>query len=178
MKRTFLAALALFSAVTPGCSQSEAGTHRQDHEHSAKAPALPLAGWVTDAAHVFTAAENNRISARLRNVERQTGSQMVVVTVTTLEQKDIKTFTSDLGNAWGIGRKGYDDGVVLLLAPNQRQARIATGSGLKAKLPDGVCQQIMDQQMIPHFRKGDMAGGIEAGIDALAAKLGAGSVPH
>ena len=126
---------------------------------------------MTDAAQVLTAAEKRRISARLETVERETGRQMVAVTVATLGRKDIKTFTNDLANAWGIGQKGYDDGVVLLVAPNEHQARIATGLGLKTRLPDSACQQIMDQQMLPHFHKGDFAGGIEAGVDALAAKL-------
>lgn len=96
---------------------------------------------------------------------------MVVATVRTLGGQDIATFTRNLANAWGIGRKDYNDGVVLLVAPNERKARIAVGLGLEKALPDALCRQIMDEQMLPRFREGDLSAGIEAGVDALIARL-------
>ena len=96
---------------------------------------------------------------------------MVVATVPTLGGADVATFTKDLANKWGIGRKDYDDGVVLLVAPNERKVRIAVGYGLEKSLTPDLCKQIIDQQMLPRFREGDLAGGIEAGAKALIARL-------
>lgn len=96
---------------------------------------------------------------------------MVVVTVPTLEGQEIAAFTRDLGNAWGIGRIGKDDGVVLLVAPTERKVRIAVGFGLEEQLTDAVCQHIVDAEMLPRFREGDLPAGIAAGADALIERL-------
>lgn len=96
---------------------------------------------------------------------------MVVVTVPTLGGADIATFTRDLANSWGIGRKGHDDGVVILVAPNERKVRIAVGYGLENVLTHDLCKQIIDEQMLPRFRQGDLPGGIESGANAVIARL-------
>ena len=85
--------------------------------------------------------------------------------------RDIANFTRDLANSWGIGRKGYNDGVVLLVAPNEHAVRIAVGYGLERQLTDPVCEQIIKQAMLPHFRRRDLSGGIQAGTDRLIARL-------
>jgi len=97
---------------------------------------------------------------------------MVIATVSSLGGKDIKTYTTDLFNAWGVGRKGYNDGVVVLIAPIQHQARIAVGYGLEKVLTDRVCADIMRDTMIPHLKAGDAYGGIDAGVDALVRASG------
>jgi len=132
---------------------------------------LLLTGRVTDAAHVLSPEQQVRLSAKLEQFERSTQHQMVVVTVPTLSGRDVADFTRDLANKWGIGRKGYNDGVVLLVAPNERKVRIAVGYGLERTLTHHVCQQIIDKAMLPRFRHDDLAGGIEAGTDALIARL-------
>lgn len=96
---------------------------------------------------------------------------MVVVTAPTTGGRDIADFARDLGNSWGIGRKGYNDGVMILVAPNERKVRIAVGYGLEKRLTDRLCKQIIEQEMLPHLREGDFAGGIGAGTDALIAQL-------
>ena len=96
---------------------------------------------------------------------------MVIVTVSTLGGRDVADFTRDLANSWGIGRKGHNDGVVLLVAPNERKVRIAVGYGLEKALPNALCQKIIDEQMLPRFREGDLPAGIEAGSRALIARL-------
>ena len=96
---------------------------------------------------------------------------MVVVTVPTLSGRDVADYTRDLSNRWGIGRKGDNDGVVLLVAPVEHKVRIAVGYGLEGKLTHDVCQQIIDKTMLPRFRDGDLPGGIEAGTDAIIARL-------
>jgi uncharacterized protein len=70
-----------------------------------------------------------------------------------------------------LGRKGYNDGVVLLVAPNEHKVRIAVGYGLEKQLTDEICQQIIAEKMLPRFREGQLAGGIQAGADALIARL-------
>ena len=137
----------------------------------ATAPAIVLAERVTDAADILTAAQKGRLTAKLEQLERATGHQLVVVTAPSLGGWEASIFTKDLANSWGIGRKGINDGVVLLVAPHERKSRIAVGLGLDKELPDSVCQQIMDEQMLPRFKAGDLPGAIEAGVDALIARL-------
>ena len=167
-----LASCALL-VLAMACSNGQASGSQSSREvaASARAPSVTLGGRVTDAALILTPAQEARLSAKLEQLERTTNRQMVVATVPTLRGEDVATFTRDLANNWGIGRKGYNDGVVLLVAPNERKARIAVGKGLEKTLPDALCQQIMDEQIIPRFREGDLAGGIEAGVNSLVARL-------
>ena len=104
-------------------------------------------------------------------LEAATGRQFVVVTVTNLKGEDVAAYTRDLGNKWGIGHKDRDDGVILLVAPTERKARIAVGRGLENTLTDKTAEKIMQSIIIPKFRSGDLSGGIEAGADALIAEL-------
>lgn len=132
---------------------------------------MALAGRVTDGAEILEPAAEAKLSGKLETLERATGRQLVVVTVPTLGGRDIAAFTRDLGNAWGIGREKEDDGVILLVAPNERQVRIAVGHGLEGTLTDDICSQIIESEMLPHFRRSDLRGGIEAGVDALVSRL-------
>ena len=96
---------------------------------------------------------------------------MVVATVPTLGGADVATFTKDLANSWGIGRKGYNDGVMILVAPNEREVRLAVGYGLEKSLTHDLCKEIIEERMLPRFREGDLPGGIEAGTNAVIARL-------
>jgi uncharacterized protein len=138
---------------------------------TAASPALALGGRVTDGARILTPAQEARLSAKLERLERLTKHQMVIVTVPSLGGRDVADFTTDLGNSWGIGREGYDDGVVLLVAPKERKVRIAVGYGLEKRLTDALCSQIINRLILPRFRQGDLPGGIEAGTGALVARL-------
>jgi uncharacterized protein len=135
------------------------------------APAIALTGRVTDAADLLTGEQEREIEAKLVRLEQDTGHQFVVVTAPSLGGRDVADFTKDLANSWGIGRAEYDDGLVLLVAPNERKARIAVGYGLERVLTDATCAMIMQQRVIPRFRNGDLPGGINAGADALIARL-------
>ena len=170
--RTF--SLALIATTIVWTAPVAAGQSDAAAEPAAAAPgppAIALAGRVTDAAHILTTAQRHRLAAKLEGLERATRHQLVVVTAPSLGGQEASVFTKDLANSWGVGRKGINDGVVLLVAPHERKARIAVGLGLDKELPDAVCQQIMDEKMLPHFKAGDLPGGIEAGVDALIAKL-------
>ena len=96
---------------------------------------------------------------------------MVVVTVDSLKGREIADYTTDLGNAWGIGRAEVDDGVILLVAPNERRVRIAVGYGLENALPDEFCSAVIQDSILPHFRQDDYLAGIAAGTDALIERL-------
>ena len=134
-------------------------------------PAVALAGRVTDEAGILTVEQKQSLDAKLAKFELSTHHQMVVVTVASLNGADVTPFTTKLANDWGIGRKGDDDGVVVLVAPKEQQARIAVGYGLEKALPDILCQAIMQAKMIPRFRDGDLYGGIASGVDALIEQL-------
>ena len=130
-----------------------------------------LTGRVTDAAYVLSAAQAGRLAATLAKLEHDTGHQLVVVTVPSLHGEDIAAFTQRHANAWRIGRARYNDGVVVLLAPNQRQVRIAVGLGLERVLTDDRCAKIIREHMAPYFARGDLPGGLAAGIAELDAVL-------
>jgi uncharacterized protein len=135
------------------------------------APAIPLAGRVTDEAHLLSPDQRSKLSQKLEALDRTTKHQMAIATVRSLGGRDPADFTRDLANSWGIGRKGYNDGILLLVAPNERKVRIAVGYGLEATLTHEVCQEIIDKAMLPLLRKGDFPAAIEAGTDAVIARL-------
>ena len=125
---------------------------------------------MTDAANLLTPIQRAALTLKLEELERATQHEMVIVTVRTLGGEDVASFTRDLGSSWGVGRKG-NDGVVLLVAPREQMVWIAVGKGLEGKLTKEACQKILDDTMMPRFRAGQLAGGIDAGTDALAALL-------
>jgi len=174
VKRALLLVLAGASFCV-ACSNGEANKSELSNnptvDFNVTAPVVPLTGRVTDAAHILSPEQVSRLTVKLEQLERTTKHQLVVTTVPSLGGLDVADFTRDLANKWGIGRKGYNDGVVLLVAPNEMKVRIAVGYGLERTLTQEVCQQIIDRSMLPRLRKGDLPGGIEAGTDALIARL-------
>src|SRR5690349_7257370 len=98
---------------------------------TAFAPEIAFTGFVVDQAVVLTPAEKDRIATRLDRFQQRTGHQFAVVTVDSLHAEDIAAFTTRLGNRWDVGRREIDDGIILLVAPNEHKARIAVGHGLE-----------------------------------------------
>ncbi|MCJ1960630.1 TPM domain-containing protein [Novosphingobium mangrovi (ex Hu et al. 2023)] len=138
---------------------------------SAPAPALALTGRVVDAANILSAQEEDVLSDRLAALEARTGHQMVVATTPDLQGQAIAHYSLALARAWRIGRAHHDDGVLILVAPHEKSARIEVGYGLEDQLTDPLCAEIMDDVMVPRFRKSDYAAGLSAGVDALIALL-------
>ncbi|WP_426168311.1 TPM domain-containing protein [Sandarakinorhabdus sp. DWP1-3-1] len=132
------------------------------------APSFPkLTGRVTDAANILPAATVAALDARLAELETTTTTQLVVATVPDLQGYEIDEYGYQLGRAWGIGQKGTNNGALLIVAPNDRKVRIEVGYGLEGTLTDALTSQIIRRNIIPYFRAGDMAGGVNAGADAL-----------
>ena len=130
-----------------------------------------LTGRVVDNANVIPDDEEARLTQKLTALETQSQRQFVVVTLADLQGYDIADYGYQLGRAWGIGDKGRNDGTLLIIAPNNRKLRIEVGYGLEAILTDGLTSLIINQAIVPRFKSGDMAGGIEAGTDALIQQM-------
>lgn len=138
---------------------------------AAAAPLPRLTGRVVDAAQILpasTEAELTRISERH---EAKTGNQLVVVTAPRLDGEPIEEFGVRLGRAWGIGQAGKNNGVLLIVAPNDRQVRIEVGYGLEGDLPDAVARLIIESSILPRFRAGDIPGGVRRGFEDVVAVL-------
>ncbi|MCB2058158.1 MAG: TPM domain-containing protein [Novosphingobium sp.] len=130
-----------------------------------------LTGRVVDAANVIPADEEARLTQKLEALETQSQRQLVVVTLPDLQGYDIADYGYQLGRHWAIGDKERNDGALFIIAPNERRVRIEVGYGLEPVLTDGLSSLIIQQQVVPRFKAGDMAGGIEAGTDAIVAQL-------
>ncbi len=137
----------------------------------------PLSGRVVDEAGILPQAVKERISKRLENLEKESTDQFVVVTLKSLDGYDIADYGYRLGRHWGIGQKEKDNGVLLIVAPNDRKVRIEVGYGLEGVLTDFQCDRIIREVIIPRFKNGDYAGGIEAGTDAVISLLQNPGVP-
>lgn len=134
--------------------------------------ALPtLTGRVVDHADLLSPPTEQSLAARLEALERQTSDQFVVVTLESLGGDSIEETGLRLGNGWGIGGKDRDNGVLLIVAPNERKVRIEVGHGLEGTLTNALCSRIIDEAILPRFRQGDMESGIVAGTDAVIAAL-------
>lgn len=127
---------------------------------------------VNDFAKVLSAQEAKQMESALAQFARETSTQMVVVTVADLDGYDKADYAQRLGENWGVGQKGKDNGLVVLLKPKTGNSRgevfIATGYGLEAVLPDALVNNaVVDNEMIPRFKNGDYYGGLAAGLNVM-----------
>jgi uncharacterized protein len=132
----------------------------------------PLTGRVVDDAHVLSPEVQADLTAKLAALEAKTGRQLVVVTLPSLQGDDIEDYGYQLGRAWGIGQKDKNTGVLFIIAPSEKKVRIEVGYGLEPVLTDTLSTIILQEQVLPKFRSGDVAGGVVAGADALVQQLG------
>ncbi|MFL6764251.1 MAG: TPM domain-containing protein [Sphingomicrobium sp.] len=133
----------------------------------------PLTGRVVDQAHLLTPEQVQDLTSKSAALETQTGRQFVLATIKSLEGYPIEDYGYRLGRAWGIGQKGKDNGVILLVAPNEHKVRVEVGYGATAYLTDAMSGLIIRETILPHFKQNppDYGGGIEAGADALIKQL-------
>ena len=133
----------------------------------------PLTGRVVDQADILRPEQELDLTSKSETLQAQTGRQFVVATVKSLEGRPIEDYAYQLGRHWGIGQKEEDDGVILLVAPNERKVWIATGYGAGAFLTDAVSGVIIREAILPQFKKNppDYGAGITAGADAIIKQM-------
>ncbi len=135
-------------------------------------PRFPaLTGRVVDEARLLSPSKEAEITARLEALERDTTDQLVVVTVADLQGYAIEEYGYQLGRAWGVGRQDRNNGVLLIVAPNERKVRIEVGYGLEPVLTDALSAVIIHNQILPPFREGYFERGIDQGVAAIEEQL-------
>ncbi len=127
----------------------------------------PLRGRVNDYAGVMSQDQARSLESQLAQFEQETGHQVAVLTIPTLDGEDIEGFSIRVAESWKIGKKGFDNGVILVVAVKDRRLRLEVGYGLEGVLPDAIAKTITSNYIVPSFRSQDYAGGIIAGIDAV-----------
>jgi uncharacterized protein len=135
-------------------------------------PTYPaLTGRVVDDANLLSQSDRDELDADLKALEDKSSDQLVVVTLPSLQNLSIEDFGYQLGRHWGIGTKQLNNGVLLIVAPNERKVRIEVGRGLEPTLTDALSKIIIETSILPRFRAGDFAGGIKYGVRDLTLAL-------
>ncbi|TXF11289.1 TPM domain-containing protein [Pelomicrobium methylotrophicum] len=133
----------------------------------AQAPVPELRARVTDLAGMLSDAQRQALAQRLAAFEKKKGSQIAVLIVPTVRPETIEQYAIRVAEQWKLGRKGVDDGVLVLVARDDRQLRIEVGYGLEGVLSDALAKRIIAEVMVPYFREGDFYGGLSAGIERI-----------
>ncbi len=144
----------------------------------AQVPVPPLTAPVIDQTGTLSQEQIASIEHTLRAFNERKGSQISVLIVPTTEPESIEQYSIRVADAWKLGRQGVDDGVLLLVAKDDRTVRIEVGYGLEGALPDVIANRIVSQVIVPRFRQGDFAGGIVEGIDRIIAVIEGEPLPE
>ena len=148
--RFFLFLAALFTAVA-----------------AADVPVPPLKARVTDLTNTLSAQQRSALEQTLAEFEHRKGPQVAVLMLPTTQPETVEQYAVRVEEAWKLGRKGVDDGVLLVVAKNDRRLKIEVGYGLEGALPDAIAKRIIEEDITPRFRDGDFYGGIRAGTDRI-----------
>jgi uncharacterized protein len=163
---TFFIAFASWLALMPAPVQA------QDLQ-----PVPALSGHVVDKTGTLDASQQQALEAKLAAFEQAKGSQIVLLLVPTTQPEDIASYANRIANVWKIGRKDVGDGVVLIVAKNDRRLRIEVAKSLEGAIPDLAAQQVIDEALVPALRQGDYAGGLSAAADQLMARITGEALP-
>jgi uncharacterized protein len=140
---------------------------------AAQSLAFPaLSGRIVDEAGLLDAAARTALTETLAELEQKTTDQVVVVTLKSLQGTSIEDYGYQLGRRWQIGQKDKNNGVLLIVAPNERKVRIEVGYGLEGTLTDAVSKLIIESSILPRFKVADFAGGIKRGVEDIVQVLG------
>jgi uncharacterized protein len=131
----------------------------------------PLTGRVTDEANVLSAGARDALSSKLGELEAKSGIQLVVATVNSLQGEEIEPYANALFRTWKLGEKAKNNGVLLLVAPNEHRVRIEVGYGLEGTLTDALSKIIIANAIAPRFKAGDFDGGVSRGVDDIITVL-------
>ncbi len=134
------------------------------HPAGAEPKFPPLTGRIVDDAHLLTPADKAALEADLKALEEKSSDQLVVYTTNSLQGYPIEDFGYQLGRAWGIGQKATDNGVLLIVAPAERKVRIEVGRGLEPQLTDALSKLIIQNAILPRFKRSEFSAGIVAGV--------------
>jgi len=134
-------------------------------------PVPPLTGRVIDETGTLSAQDQAALDGKLAALERDKGAQVVVLMIPTTAPEDIAAYANRVGNTWKIGRKDVGDGLLLLVAKDDRRVRIEVAQTLEGAVPDLAADQIIEDAITPAFRRGDFAGGLNAAVDQLGALI-------
>lgn len=126
---------------------------------------------VTDLTATLTQAERAALEQRLAAFEAEKGSQLAVLIVPSTRPESAEQYAIRVAEAWGLGRKGVDDGILLLVAKDDRTVRIEVGYGLEGVIPDAVAKRIIEEVIVPRFRAEDYYGGLDAGVETLIGRI-------
>jgi len=149
------------------------GTHAQD-----VLPVPQLSARVIDQTGTLDAAQRQSLEDKLAAFEQQKGTQIVVLMVPTTLPEDIASYANRVANAWKIGRRDVGDGILLIVAKNDRQVRIEVAKTLEGAVPDLAAKIIIDDAITPRFRQVDFAGGLQAAVDQLIARVTGEKLPQ
>ena len=141
----------------------------------ARGEALPPApkGYFNDYAGVISQAKQHELSERLAKFDKDTTNQVVVAIFPKMDSAlSLDEYTLQVANSWGVGQRGKNNGVVLFIFVSDHKMRIQVGYGLTGVLTDQLSKKILDQDLKPHFEKGDFDGGLTAGVDAILKIVG------
>jgi uncharacterized protein len=127
----------------------------------------PLKARVTDLTATLSDEQRNALEGKLAAFEEKKGSQLAVLLVPSTQPETIEQYSIRVVEQWKLGRKGVDDGVLLLIAKNDRKLRIEVGRGLEGALPDATAKRIIDEYLVPPFKQGDFNGGVNAAVDRI-----------
>lgn len=139
--------------------------------------AVTLTSSVTDYTHTLDSSQINLLTTKLDNLEKEKGSQVVVLIVPTTEDKTIEEYSLEVAEKNLIGRKGVDDGVLFLIAKNDRKMRIEVGYGLEGAIPDATAKQIISDIVTPYFKQGNFYEGVDSGLNAITKRINGEELP-
>ncbi len=136
-----------------------------------------LTAHVMDSTGTLSEAQRQALEAKLAAFEQARGAQVVLLMVATTQPEDIAAYAQRVGDSWKIGRKAVGDGLLLVVAKNDRRVRIETTKALEGAIPDLAASQIIDSAITPRFRQGDFAGGLDAAADQIIARISGENLP-
>jgi uncharacterized protein len=136
-----------------------------------------LTARVTDLTGTLSGGAVARIEAKLADLEAKKGSQIAVLIVPTTQPEEIEQYGIRVADAWKIGRKGIEDGAILLVAKDDRRVRIEVGNGLEGAMPDAIANRIIAETITPQFKLGDFDGGVEKGVDQMISVVNGEPLP-
>ena len=140
-------------------------------------PVPPLTAHVMDATGTLSPAQKAALEAKLTAFEQSRGAQVVMLMVPTTQPEDIAAYAQRIGDSWKIGRKSIGDGLLLVVAKNDRTVRIETTKALEGAIPDLAASQIIETALTPRFKQGDFAGGLDAAADQIMARITGENLP-